>query len=67
MVNETQLKESQLNGNGQNGHRNGHSSWVDENPEDIVLFTSESVGEGHPGECVFRFSKFLFIILDAFF
>lgn len=46
------VNDSHLNGNGlSNGHCNGRTStWVDENPEDIVLFTSESVGEGHPGK-----------------
>lgn len=47
------VNNSQINGNGLlNGHTNGlngQRSQVDENPEDIVLFTSESVGEGHPG------------------
>ena len=46
------VNDIHLNGNGlSNGHCNGRTStWVDENPEDIVLFTSESVGEGHPGK-----------------
>lgn len=57
------VNEKQINGNGSiaNGHSNGH--WVDENPEDIVLFTSESVGEGHPG----MLSKFKSILIRIFF
>ena len=46
MVNECQLNGNGLPSNGCNSHS---TNWVDENPEDIVLFTSESVGEGHPG------------------
>jgi len=56
------VNEKQINGNGSiaNGHSNGH--WVDENPEDIVLFTSESVGEGHPDKICDQISD---AILDA--
>lgn len=37
-----------------NGYHN-HDSFID---EDVFLFTSESVGEGHPGEFVFYFCPF---------
>jgi len=45
-----------------NGHCNGHSTWIDENPEDVVLFTSESVGKGHPDKICDQISD---AILDA--
>lgn len=36
-----------------NGYVNGHVPYDMEDGSNF-LFTSESVGEGHPGECIFR-------------
>lgn len=33
-----------------NGHSNGHNGKYDMEDGQTFLFTSESVGEGHPGE-----------------
>lgn len=38
-----------------NGYVNGHVSYDMEDGSNF-LFTSESVGEGHPGKCNFRIS-----------
>lgn len=39
-----------------NGHTNGHGNGATYDMEDgqSFLFTSESVGEGHPGEKIFQ-------------
>lgn len=56
------VNDKQVNGNGLNGHLNGHSKWANEDPDDVVLFTSESVGEGHPDKICDQISD---AILDA--
>lgn len=53
-----------------NGYTNGHSTGLYEmQDQQIFLFTSESVGEGHPGELIDTISKLfslIFVILIYF-
>lgn len=45
-----------------NGYTNGHANGLYEmEDQQIFLFTSESVGEGHPGKCSYTLSFFIHI------